>query len=138
MKIAIIDGQGGGIGKMLVERLKQRLPHVTLIALGTNAMATAAMLKAGTHESATGENAIVYNVKRCQLIMGVIGIVSPNAMMGELTPVMAAAIAESDADKILIPYNKCGIVIAGVQGQTMSTLIDSAVELAQRAVSRME
>jgi len=104
MRIAVVDGQGGGIGKAIVEKLRKELPgDVEIIALGTNSAATVLMLKAGANEGATGENAIVYNADKVDVIMGVIGIIAANSMMGELTPLMARAIAESPAKKVLIP-----------------------------------
>ena len=118
MKIAVIDGQGGGIGKALVEKLHQALPeNVEIIALGTNALAVAAMMKAGANEGASGENAIVHNSGKVDVIVGVIGIIAANSMMGELTPLMAKAIAESPAKKVLIPLNRCNIEVVGVKSE---------------------
>jgi NAD(P)-dependent dehydrogenase (short-subunit alcohol dehydrogenase family) len=130
MEIMIIDGQGGGIGKALVEKLKARLPNVRIVALGTGALATAAMLKAGADEGATGDNAILYNAQKARLIMGAVGIIAPYSMLGELSPAVASAVAQSSAEKILVPYNNCSIKIAGTTGSTLSALIDSAVDMA--------
>ena len=128
MKIAVIDGQGGGMGRAIVESLRERYGKTVVItALGTNTLATAAMLKAGADEGATGENAIVYNSSKADIIMGAIGIVAANSMLGELTPAMAAAVAESPAKKVLIPVNKCNIQIAGVPELTLQQYIDEAV-----------
>lgn len=128
MRIAVVDGQGGGVGRAVVAELKQKLStgH-TVLALGTNAIATAAMLKAGADEGATGENAIEYNVKRADLIVGPIGIVLANSMLGELTPAMARSIAESAALKILIPIEKCHVHIIGTVPQTMQQAVEQAV-----------
>ncbi|MGI6168795.1 MAG: DUF3842 family protein [Christensenellales bacterium] len=130
MEIVVIDGQGGGIGRALVEKLRARIPNVRILALGTSALATAAMLKAGADQGASGDSAILFNAKNARLIMGAVGILSPYAMLGELSPKVAAAVAKSSAEKILVPYNKCNIKIAGTQNCSLSSLIDAAVEMA--------
>lgn len=125
----MIDGQGGGIGKAIVEKLRQVFgKEVEIIALGTNALATALMLKSGADEGATGENAIVFNASRVDVIMGTIGIIAANAMLGELTPMMAKAIAESPARKILIPLNRCNIKVAGTKNEPVPYYIDDGIE----------
>lgn len=130
MRIAVIDGQGGGIGRLIVEKLRQALgAHAHILALGTNSLATAAMLKAGATEGATGESAIVYNSGKVDLILGPIGIISAYSLMGELSPAMAQAIATSPAKKLLVPMNKCNIVIAGVETKTVPQLVDELVTL---------
>lgn len=129
MRIAVIDGQGGGIGKVIVEKLRKDLPEETeIIALGTNALAASLMIKAGANEGASGENAIVYNVDKVDIIIGVIGIIAANSMLGELTSAMAAAISSSPAKKILLPLNKCNIEIVGVKNEPLPHLVDSTVE----------
>ncbi len=127
MRIAVVDGQGGGIGKLLVERLRQELPGTQIIALGTNALAAALMIKAGADEGASGENAVIYNAPKVDIITGTIGIVAANSMLGELTPLMAKAIAESPAKKILIPMNKCNIEVVGVKSDAVPQYIDCVV-----------
>jgi len=129
MRIAVIDGQGGGIGKLIVEKLKASFgDKISIIALGTNALATAAMLKAGADEGASGENAIVYNASRVDLIVGSIGIIAASSMLGELSPAMARSIAESPARKILIPLNRCNIHVVGVHEDSLVQSIDLLVE----------
>lgn len=129
LRIAVIDGQGGGIGKILVEKLRKILPEdIVIIALGTNALATSQMMKAGAQEGASGENAIVFNAAKVDIIVGMIGIISANSMLGELTPSMARAIAESPAKKILIPLNKCNIEVMGVTNEPLPNHIENAVK----------
>lgn len=127
MRVLVIDGQGGGIGSGLMEQLRQaELPGVELLAVGTNVMATSAMLRAGAHAAATGENAVIFNSARADLILGPIGIVMANSMMGEITPAMAAAVASSEAKKLLIPITKCARVV-GVEPKPMQAYISEAV-----------
>lgn len=130
MVIMVVDGQGGGIGKALIERLKNAVgAEHELIAVGTNAMATMGMMKGGAKNIATGENAVIYNAKRADIIVGSIGIISANAMLGELSPAMAAAIGESNAVKILIPLNRCGLRVAGVATDSLPAMMDDAVRM---------
>lgn len=136
MRVAVIDGQGGGLGKAIVEKLKRELPEsVEIIALGTNAAATVQMLKAGADEGATGENAIVCNAGKADVILGAIGIIAANAMLGELTPAMAKAIAESPAEKVLIPLNRCNLTIAGVKSEPLPHHIENAVEIVKNRLN---
>ena len=128
MKILVIDGQGGGVGKALVEGLKKRVPAQPILALGTNAMATAGMLKAGADQGATGESAIIYNCRDADLILGPIGIILAYSMLGEVSPAITQAVGESKATRILIPSSKCRTKIAGLGEITLSSSIESAVE----------
>lgn len=112
-KITIIDGQGGKIGKTIIEQLKKMHPEQELYAIGTNALATAAMLKAGADYGATGENPCIVNAKDSDIIIGPIGIVIANALLGEITPEIAVAVGASKAYKILIPMNKCNHYVVG-------------------------
>ena len=134
MKILVIDGQGGGVGRSIVAALKAAMPHMPVLALGTNAQATAAMLKAGADAAATGESAIRYQCKTADIIMGVTGILHANAMLGEITPGIAAAVSLSEAKKVLVPLDRCGLIIAGVEKQPLDSLIRKAVELAAAMV----
>lgn len=133
MRVLIIDGQGGGIGKALTERLKGALPDAELIAVGTNASATAAMVKGGADVGATGENALLFNCGKADVIAGPIGIVMANAMYGEISPTMAAAVTSSDAQKILIPVSKCMARVVGVENAPLGKYIDEAVEIIKKA-----
>ncbi len=128
MRIAVVDGQGGGLGKYIVERLRKELPDNTeILALGTNAMATAAMLKAGANEGASGENAIVYNAGKVDLIVGTLAIIAANTMLGELTPKIAEAISSSSAPKILLPINRAGIEVVGYSDNPLPHLLDQLI-----------
>ncbi|MCI8500989.1 MAG: DUF3842 family protein [Oscillospiraceae bacterium] len=130
--IAVVDGQGGGIGKAITARLRAELPVAHVRALGTNSAATNAMLKAGAQDGATGENAIVCNAEKADLIMGVLAILTPNSLLGELTPKMAAAIGGSGARKILIPVDRCNLQIPFAEKNTLQQHIEKSVELAKR------
>ena len=135
MNILVIDGQAGGIGRQLITALKQELPSVHILAVGSNNTAAANMLKAGADEAATGENPVVVGCRKADIIAGPVGIVIADSMLGEITPKMAAAVAQSSAKRILIPYNQCGNVIVGVSGQSMSALIRLAVEEITREIT---
>ena len=126
MKIVIIDGQGGSLGKSLVEKIKIRY-NCELYAIGTNSIATSAMLKAGADFGATGENPVVVNCRDADIIIGPAGIVAADSLLGEITPKMASAIACSNAKKILVPVSRCKIIIAGVPDLSFGEAIDCAV-----------
>jgi hypothetical protein len=128
LKVLVIDGQGGGIGKALVAAIKHAGPSLPLIALGTNAVATQAMMRAGAEQGATGENAIRCQCRNADIIAGVIGIVQGNAMLGEISPLIAAAVSESEARKVLVPLDRCGVHVVGVAKRPMEELIAEAAE----------
>lgn len=134
MKIIVIDGQGGSLGKQLIARLRQILPDQPVTAIGTNSIATASMLKAGASEGATGENPVLVNCARADLILGPLGILIADSLLGEITPAMAAAVGNSTAQKILIPVNKCNCLIAGTQDMTLAGYIEHAVDKAARLI----
>lgn len=134
MNITVMDAQGGGMGKMLVETLKHALPQQDIIAVGTNALATSAMLRAGADQGATGENAVVVCAARADLILAPIGMVLADAMLGEVTPAMAAAIGRSGAHKILIPVSRCQVTIPGYPRLSMSEAVSAAAEAAAQFV----
>ena len=138
--ISIVDGQVGGIGKQLIEKLVPRLSgnkNVVIRALGTNALATNAMLKAGADDGATGENAIVLNAGKSHMIAGVMPIVMPHSILGEVTPRMAEAIGASDALKVLIPLPRCNTRIAVPGTATLSQCIDKAVEIIEEHLQNL-
>lgn len=136
-KIVIIDGQGGGFGKALIEKLCQQRPdNCRIIAVGTNSMATAAMMKAGADVGATGENPVVVNSATADIIAGPMGIVLANSMLGEFTPAMAAAVAGSSAQRVLIPVTKCSTFVAGVVEKPLTQYIGDAATLICNLVQR--
>ena len=137
MRILVIDGQGGGLGGRLLGLLKPRLPQsCELLCAGTNALATNAMLKAGASRGATGENAVIYNAARADLILGPIGIILANGIMGEVTPAMAAAVSGAGALKILIPSATCGVRVAGTEGRRLEEYLQQAVDMAVEEAGR--
>ena len=132
MNILIIDAQGGGIGRQLVGAIRQALPDAEITAVGTNSAATAAMHRAGADHTATGENAVVVACRRADVIVGPIGIVIADSLWGEITPAMAAAVGQSRAKRILIPFNHCDNLLVGVSDLSVSALLQEAVETLRR------
>lgn len=127
MNILVMDSQGGGIGKEVIKGIRREFPKVMITAVGTNGLATAAMLKAGANQAATGENAVVVNAKNVDVIVGPIGIVITDAMLGEVTKKMAVAIGKSSAKRILIPVNHCDNIIVGVSDLSIKNLVDGVL-----------
>ena len=127
MIITIIDGQGGAIGSQLVKMVIKNFPEAEVVAVGTNSIATANMLKAGAVNAATGENAVVVAARRSDIIVGPIGIVLADALLGEVTPAMAAAVGASRAKRILIPMSRCDTLIAGVGSAATGVLLEDAM-----------
>ena len=128
MKLVIIDGQGGRLGKLLVEGVRARLPQASIYAIGTNDLATAAMLKAGADFGATGENPVIRAVADADGVLGPVGIVVANAILGEVTPAMAEAVGSCRGKKFLVPMNSCGVMVAGVVEKPLNAYVTEAVE----------
>ncbi|MBI5665184.1 MAG: DUF3842 family protein [Nitrospirae bacterium] len=129
LKIAVVDGQGGGIGSLIVKRLREEFKDsIEITALGTNAVATTYMMKAGADKGASGENAIIWNAARMDIITGPVSIMLPNAMLGELTSKMAEAVASSPASKLLIPLNQEQVDIIGVAKEPLPHLVEQLLD----------
>ena len=128
MKVVVIDGQSGRIGQLFIEKvMKAKLP-CQLTAIGANAIATSAMLKAGAAMGATGENPVIVACRTADIIVGPIGILAADSMLGEITPNMAAAVGQSGAKKLLLPVNLCNNIVVGTQSLSLSAILDEAVE----------
>ena len=126
--VLVIDGQGGGLGRQLVAAIAAAYPEAELTAVGTNSLAANAMLKAGAARAATGENAVVVNCRHANVIVGPIGIVIADALLGEITPAMAAAVCQSGAKRVLVPINHCENYVVGVPEQPVSQLVSAAAQ----------
>lgn len=134
MNILIIDGQGGQMGAQLIKAIMARFAEVNITAVGTNATATASMIKAGAKQAATGENPVIVACRKADVIIGPIGIVIADSMYGEITPTMAVAVGRADATRILIPINKCDNMIAGVNDVTMTITMEDVVKKLEKLV----
>ena len=132
MQILVIDAQGGGIGRQLVSGLRQAVPDAEITAVGTNSAATAAMHRAGADHAATGESAVVVACRKADIIMGPIGMVIADSLFGEITPVMAAAVGQSNAKRVLIPFNHCDNILVGVPNTSVSALLQEAVDVVRQ------
>ena len=134
-QILVIDGQGGQLGSQIVKELLAKFSDISITAVGTNAVATAAMLKAGAAKAATGENPVIVACRKADIIIGPIGIVIADSLMGEVTPAMAVAVGQSDAARILIPVNKCENMVAGISNLPTSVLIQDAISKISQVIS---
>ena len=132
MRVLIIDGQGGGLGRQLVGAVKEYDSGIEVLAVGTNSAATNAMLRAGADQAATGENSVAVASKKADVIMGPVGIVIADSMLGEITPRMAVAVGQSSAKRILIPVNLCDNIVVGVSDASMGKNVQNAVEALAR------
>ena len=128
MKVLVIDGQGGQLGAQLIKTILVRFPNITVTAVGTNATATASMIKAGAHSAATGENPVKVACRKAEVIIGPIGIVIADSLNGEVTPEMAVSVGQADAVRILIPMNRCETLVAGVQEFTVTAMLEDVTE----------
>ncbi len=129
MNLVVIDGQSGRMGQLLIERIRAAQLPCRITAVGTNAIATSAMLKAGADQGATGENPVLVACRTADVIAGPIGILSADSLLGEITPAMAVAIGQSSAKKVLLPVNQCSNLVVGVPALTIKELMDKAAEL---------
>lgn len=125
--IMVVDAQGGGLGKQLITLIRKELPNVHIIAVGTNSVASSTMLRAGADEAATGENSVRVVSRKADVIIGPVGMVIADAMLGEITKEMACAIAQSPAKRIMIPFNNCNNYVAGTSEISTGRLIADAV-----------
>ena len=128
MNIVVIDGMGGGMGKNIIEYLKRESLDCEITAVGTNSIATSAMLKAGADNGATGENAVIYNAEKADYVIGALGIVFANSMHGEISPIMANAISSSKAHKILLPISKCNVTILGASEKPINIYLSEMIK----------
>ena len=136
MKILVIDGQGGQLGSQIIKVIRSRYNEINITAVGTNATATASMLKAGANQGATGANPVIVASRKADVIIGPIGIVIADSLLGEITPEMAVAIGQSNASRILIPINKCENFVAGVQNITTTALIEDVLNKLQDIMAK--
>ena len=136
MKVVVIDGQSGRIGQLFIEKVVKAKLSCELISIGTNAIATASMLKAGASMGATGENPVIVACRTADIIVAPIGILAADAMLGEITPTMAAAVGQSRATKLLLPVNLCNNIVVGTQSMPLSAILDEAVETLCRILTK--
>lgn len=134
MNLLVIDGQGGQLGSQVIKAIRNSYNNIHIIAVGTNATATASMIKAGANQGATGENPVIVASRKADIIIGPVGIVIADSLLGEITPEMAVAVGQSNATKILIPINKCENLVAGVPNLTTTALIDDTLNKLQEII----
>lgn len=127
MRIVVIDGQGGKMGRLIIEGVRQSGMSCDITAIGTNVLATSAMLKAGADRGATGENPVIVNCREADVIVGPIGILAADSLLGEITPAMAVAVGQSRAVKLLLPVNQCKNIVIGTQTMTLAKLVAETV-----------
>lgn len=128
MKVVIIDGQGGRLGQLLCESIAKEHFNCELLAIGTNSIATSVMLKAGADQAATGENPVIVACRDADVIIGPIGIISADSLLGEITPAMAVAVGQSKAMKLLLPGRNCNNQVVGAKHSTMGDMVKATVE----------
>jgi hypothetical protein len=136
LNLLVIDGQGGQLGSQIIKAIRTRYNDINIVAVGTNATATTSMIKAGANQGATGENPVIVASRKADVIIGPVGIVIADSLLGEITPKMAVAIGQSNATKILVPINKCENLVAGVPNLTTTALIDDALNKLQETISK--
>ena len=136
LKILIIDGQGGGLGRQLVAAAKERFPQIEVMAVGTNSVATNSMLRAGADQAATGENSVRVASARADVIIGPVGIVIADSMLGEITPQVALAVGQSQAKRILIPVNLCDNIVVGVSESSMAKNVQNAMDALEKLLAQ--
>ena len=127
MNVLVVDGQGGQLGGQLIKLLKDNFEDIKIIAVGTNAMATSTMLKAGANQAATGENPLIVACRKADIIIGPIGIVIADSLWGEITPQMAVAVGQAEAVRILLPINKCDNIVAGISDLSTTTILNDVI-----------
>lgn len=127
MNVLVVDGQGGQLGGQLIKLLKDNFEDIKIIAVGTNAMATSTMLKAGANQAATGENPLIVACRKADVIIGPIGIVIADSLWGEITPQMAIAVGQAEAVRILLPINKCDNIVAGISDLSTTTILNDVI-----------
>lgn len=134
MNILVIDGQGGQLGGQIVKALKANLKNINVTAVGTNAVATATMLKMGADQAATGENPVVVACRKADVIIGPIGIVIADSLLGEITPQMAVAVGQANAIRILLPLNKCDNLVAGITQVSTAAILEDVIEKVKKVL----